>query len=329
MSGATPKDGGTGTMIASVGSEGRLRTALAYLLWPLVFGLGLIGTCAALAGDHPLLGFAAVYLSVAVSIGILERLMPFERRWLVADGETLSNLAHTLLCKGSVQIAVAVVTLFTMELATVASPATLPLAVLWPSHWPLLAQVVLGLVVAELGLYIAHRSEHNWPAMWRFHALHHSVERLWVVNTGRFHIVDTFFKIALSQLPLYLLGAPVPVFLWISAVTAFTGLLTHCNIDVRTGPLDLVFATPSLHRWHHSKVLEESNSNYGENLMIWDRLLGTYYNPPRRPPAEIGIHGRIASGFLRQLAQPFTAAGAREILGDAAPRRQQAVAGGD
>jgi sterol desaturase/sphingolipid hydroxylase (fatty acid hydroxylase superfamily) len=318
-----------GPMIASVGGGGWLRTISAYLLWPLLFGLGLIGTGAALAGDHPLLGFAAVYLSVAVSIGILERLMPFERRWLVADGETVSDLAHTLLSKGSVQIAVAVSTLVTMEIATVATPAAGEPAWLWPGDWPLVAQVLLGLVVAELGLYIAHRGEHNWPAMWRFHALHHSVERLWVVNTGRFHIVDTFFKIALSQLPLYLLGAPLPVFLWISAVTAFTGLLTHCNIDVRTGPLDLVFATPSLHRWHHSKVLEEGNSNYGENLMLWDQLLGTYYNPPRRPPAEIGIHGRIASGFLRQLVQPFTAKGAREILGNPTPHGQAAAAGDD
>jgi sterol desaturase/sphingolipid hydroxylase (fatty acid hydroxylase superfamily) len=114
-----------------------------------------------------------------------------------------------------------------------------------------------------------------------------------------------------------LLGAPLPVFLWVSAVTAFIGLLTHCNIDVRTGLFDRVFCTPRLHRWHHSRVLAEGNMNYGENLMLWDQVFGTYFNPPRRPPADIGIDGRIATGFLPQLAQPFTARGIREILGEA------------
>ena len=122
------------------------------------------------------------------------------------------------------------------------------------------------------------------------------------------------FKNELSQTPLYLLGAPLPVFLWISAITAFTGLLTHCNIDLRTGPLDFIFSTPGLHRWHHSKVLAEGNRNYGENLVLWDQLLGTYYNPARRPPTDIGIDGRIAQGFLRQLLQPFTPDGVRAIF---------------
>ena len=75
-----------------------------------------------------------------------------------------------------------------------------------------------------------------------------------VINTGRFHIVDTLMKIACSQTPLLLLGAPLRVFLWVSAATAFIGLLTHCNIDVRTGFLDRIFSTPPLHRWHHSSA---------------------------------------------------------------------------
>ena len=143
------------------------------------------------------------------------------------------------------------------------------------------------------------------------------MRRLWVINTGRFHIVDTLMKIACSQTPL-LLGAPLRVFLWVSAATAFIGLLTHCNIDVRTGFLDRIFSTPPLHRWHHSKRLPEGNRNYGENVVLWDRLFGTYYHPrDRRPPVDIGISGRIHDGFLRQLWQ-FSARGARDIMEPAA-----------
>lgn len=298
---------------ASNPANGLLATLGSWLLWPLLYVGGLAGTGLAIHSAHPLLWFNVVYLSVAAVVVVLERLLPYESLWLRSDGETANDLAHTLLNKGLVQVAAAIITTFTMA-AAMAIESETP-ALFWPKGWPLFVQVALGLLIAELGLYVAHRLAHEWTPLWRFHALHHSVERLWVVNTGRFHIVDTLLKIALSQTPLFLLGAPVSVFLWISAVTAFTGLLTHCNIDVRTGVLDYVFNTPRLHRWHHSKRLEEGNRNYGENLVLWDLVFGTYYNPPRRPSPAIGIEGRIASGFLPQLIQPFTARGVREILG--------------
>jgi ornithine lipid hydroxylase len=299
------------------GESGRAKL-VSWLIWPFVYVAGLIGSGMAIDSAHPLLWFNATYLSMALAVAVLERLLPYESRWLEDDGETASNLAHTLLNKGLVQLAAALITTFTMVTAMAidtSSPARF-----WPTAWPLPCQVVLGLLVAELGLYVAHRLAHECAALWRFHALHHSVERLWVINTGRFHIVDTLLKVAFSQSPLYLLGAPLPVFLWISAVTAFTGLLTHCNIDVRTGVLDFVFNTPRLHRWHHSKRVEEGNRNYGENIMLWDLVFGTYFNPPRRPSPAIGIEGRIASGFLRQLIQPFTSRGVREILRSDATR---------
>lgn len=287
------------------------------LLWPAFFIGGLIGAYFAFRTSMPLLWFNVVYLSVVLLISLAERLMPYEQTWLKRDDETFNDFAHTLLNKGGVQIVAAIGTSAPMAVATLAQPIFSPPAFLWPHAAPLFLQVILGLVVAEFGLYIAHRIAHENLSLWRFHALHHSVERLWVINTGRFHFIDSLLKIALSQIPLYLLGAPLPVFLWIGAVTAFVGLLTHCNIDVRTGLLDWVLSTPRLHRWHHSRLLAEGNTNYGENLVLWDQILGTYYNPPRPSPVNIGISGKIAKGFRAQLAQPFSARGRRQIIGKA------------
>lgn len=288
---------------------------LSWMLWPALFAAGLIGAGFSFQSHAPLLWFNVVYLAIVCAIALFERVMPFEHQWLQRDGETFNDVAHTLLSKGGVQLAAALGATAPMAVATVAHPFVVGLPDIWPSNWPLALQVVLGLVIAEFGLYVAHRAAHEILSLWRFHALHHSVERLWVVNTGRFHFMDSLFKIALSQLPLYLLGAPLPVFLWIGAVTAFIGLLTHCNIDVRTGPLDLIFSTPGLHRWHHSRVLAEGNMNYGENLVLWDQLFGTYLNPNRRPPTDIGISGRVADNFIGQLFQPFSKKGYRQILG--------------
>ncbi|MGE6741671.1 sterol desaturase family protein [Allorhizobium pseudoryzae] len=286
-------------------------------LWPLFLVAGLIGSHIAFQSDAPLFWFNVVYLSIVMLIAIAERLMPYDREWLAPDGETFNNLAHTLLSKGAVQVCAAIGASLPMGIATLVQPLTHPQFDLWPQALPLALQVVLGLIIAELGLYAAHRFAHENLFLWRFHALHHSVTRLWVVNTGRFHFIDSGFKIALSQIPLYLLGAPLPVFLWIGAVTAFIGILTHCNIDVKTGPLDLVFSTPRLHRWHHSRVIAEGNTNYGENLILWDQIFGTYFNPPRAPSTDIGITGRVAPGFFGQLVQPFSRKGARQILGKA------------
>ena len=296
-------------------SGSRLYAIVSSALWPGFFIAGLIGANFAFQTRAPLLWFNVVYLLIVALIAIFERLMPYEQTWLDRDGETFNDVAHTLLNKGGVQIVAAIGTSFPMAVATVAQPVLASHSHFWPDESPLALQVVLGLIIAEFGLYAAHRLAHEHLSLWRFHALHHSVERLWVINTGRFHVIDTLFKIALSQMPLYLLGAPLPVFLWISAVTAFIGLLTHCNLDVRTGPLDWFLSTPRLHRWHHSKILAEGNTNYGENLVLWDQILGTYHNPPRPSSTDIGISGRIASGFFAQLAQPFSAKGRKQILG--------------
>lgn len=286
-------------------------------LWPAFLVGGLVGTHFAFQSSTPLLWFNVVYLCVVALIALAERLMPYENDWLQPDGETFNNVAHTLLSKGAVQLFAAIGASLPMGIASVLQPLTAPHVGLWPDHAPLALQVVLGLVIAEFGLYAAHRIAHENLFLWRFHALHHSVSRLWVVNTGRFHFIDSGFKIALSQIPLYLLGAPLSVFLWIGAVTAFVGLLTHCNIAVKTGVLDYIFSTPRLHRWHHSKIIAEGNTNYGENLVLWDQIFGTYFNPPRAPSTDIGITGRVSPHFLGQLIQPFSRKGARQILGKA------------
>jgi len=66
-----------------------------------------------------------------------------------------------------------------------------------------------------------------------------------------------------------------------------------------------------LHRWHHSKEIQESNNNYGNNLIVFDRLFGTYFHPerqevPSRHIEEIGLlNPEYPESYLGQLAAPF------------------------
>jgi len=294
-----------------------MKQLLSYLLWPGLVTTALVLTGLGMTTDHELLVFALIYLGFALTVGVLERLMPHEQTWLKNDGQTFVNLAHTVLNKGVILVIIAVIS--TVSLAQATAPHTGIIAGLWPSAWPLPAQVLLGLTIAEFGLYWAHRLAHQWAWLWRFHAVHHSVTRLWFINTGRFHFVDTTFSVLLSQPLLYLAGAPSEIFLWISVITAFIGILTHCNIEMRFGPINYAFNTPGLHRWHHSMDVREGNKNYGENLMIWDIVFATFFNPAHRPPAQIGISGPMPSDFLGQLLAPFTSQGEQILPEMASP----------
>lgn len=277
-----------------------MRLVLSYLLWPLIFAAACFSSYLGMQTATPVLWFNCGYLALVFVLIALERAMPHERAWLSNDGQILPDIAHTLLNKSAVQILIVAVAIMGTTEAIHPSAASW-----WPSGWPLVFQIVLGLVIAEFGLYWAHRLGHEVPILWRFHAVHHSVTRLWVVNTGRFHFVDTI-KAALFGLgPALLIGMPDNVIVWNTAITAYVGLLTHCNIEMRFGWLNHVFNTPALHRWHHSKVLEEGDRNYGENLMIWDLVFGTYFNADRRPPVHIGIRDTMPASFAGQLAYPF------------------------
>lgn len=109
-------------------------------------------------------------------------------------------------------------------------------------------QAVIGLVLIEFGLYWAHRLVHRWPLLWHFHAVHYSVKRLWLFNTCRLHLVDSIKSPQFGLPMLWLAGAPGLSIIWVSAITAFIGILTDVNMDVRCGPLNYVFNTPQLRR---------------------------------------------------------------------------------
>jgi sterol desaturase/sphingolipid hydroxylase (fatty acid hydroxylase superfamily) len=279
-----------------------VSTLLDYILWPAIFAGALGITYVGYSHGHEVYGFLVAYLCVALSLFILERARPHERQWLRKDGQMAPDLAHTLLTK--VMVEVCIITLTTVGIMK--GTENFQSTGFWPGIWPMPAQVLLGLVVLEFGLYWAHRLGHEWMLFWRFHALHHSSVRLWFFNTGRFHFVDTIKSMLFGMPILILAGAPGVVFFWGSSITAFIGILTHCNVQMRFGWLNYVFNTPVLHRWHHSMDLREGNKNYGENLVCWDLLFGTFFDDAeRRPPAEIGIKEAMPRTFYQQLAAPF------------------------
>lgn len=293
-------DGGADAITGDGSQRSIIGYALTFLLWPGILAACLYGTWLGFEAGQSAIYFNITYLLLALCLFTLERLLPHERTWLHNDSQIGPDFAHTLLNKGFTQVLIVVgVTIGIAEVAASKGGG------LWPGDWPLAFQIMLGMLIAEAGMYTAHRAAHEWSLLWRFHAVHHSAPRLWFFNTGRFHLVDTVTSILLSQPLLFLAGAPSEVFIWVNSITAFIGMLTHCNVEMRFGPLNYIFNTPAVHRWHHSRIPAEGNSNYGENLMLYDVLLRTFYCPNRRPPADIGIDGPMPASFAGQVTQPF------------------------
>ena len=280
----------------------RLRYALSWVAWPFLFA-----SCSAIFAygmvtGHPMIAFNLAYVYLIIALFLLERFMPHEEKWRPADGQLFADLAHTLSSKGTVQGLL----LFGGIIGLADFIGARAETGIWPHDWPMWAQISLGIVAAEFGLYWAHRLGHEWPLMWRFHAIHHSVRRLWIINTGRFHFIDSLISIVLGLGILIWMGAPMEIIKWLSAVTAFIGMLTHCNVEMRFGWISYVFNTPEVHRWHHSKRLREGNKNYCENVMIWDLVFFSYFNENwRRPPTNIGITTYMPPKFSQQLLWPF------------------------
>ncbi len=284
------------------------RRLVATTAFPVTFlvthGLAL----AAIARGFKLLPVVVVLVTASVAlVAALERWIPFDPDWNRARGDVGVDVLHNLLS-----------TIVTAELCQVALLATLaPLAAaaanaigvdLWPRRASLLTQTAVAFALSELGAYWAHRFGHETELGWRLHSVHHSPTRLYWLNAARDNPLGVVMLYVPSALPLVLLGAPPEQFALLSLFNAVVGLFQHANVDIRLGPLNYVFSVLEVHRWHHSTVVEEANSNYGSNLMIWDVLFGTMYLPrDRRAPEAIGIADMPAfpEDYVGQVMVPF------------------------
>lgn len=138
-----------------------------------------------------------------------------------------------------------------------------------------------------------HHLGHRWGPAWTVHSVHHSPRRLYWFNATRFHALEMFVDMALETAVMSLLGLSRDQQVAYQAVRGMYGQLQHCNIDLRSGALDHVFSTPDLHRWHHSTVYAEGDTNYGAVTSVWDKVFGTFFRPDDRDaPDDLGI-GRM------------------------------------
>lgn len=270
-----------------------------YASYPTIMGAIVVAVIAASSGAitaWPLLG-AVAGIGIA-GVALLERFLPFERAWIADRGDTRADIVHAL-----VNWALLSAGAFVVHAAT----EVLAVRRLWPAAWPVWVQLVLVALVFDLGLYAMHVLSHRWPWAWRLHAIHHSSERLYWLNGERRHPVSAGLMAAPGLAALALLGAPpVIVSAWL-AVVAVHLAFQHANLDYRLGPLRRWIAGAETHRWHHKREYEDAQVNFGEFLLIWDRVFGTLTEPADALRADdVGLRRRdMPATYLAQLRWPF------------------------
>jgi sterol desaturase/sphingolipid hydroxylase (fatty acid hydroxylase superfamily) len=258
---------------------------------------------AANAALRPLSAIALFYTTIAG----LERAFPYRPEWNRSHDDVLTDVLHLILTGQGAQglfLALAsgpLIALSGWVSASVGAP-------LWPSGWPALARLALALVLGELGHYAFHRLSHENPWVWRLHAAHHSAKRLYWLNATRFNVLDLFVLISCESLPLALMGAGAETLGPYFVFRAVYGQVQHCNVEMRTPRwLDWWWSSPGVHRWHHSTISREGNTNYGAVLNVWDHAFRSFFRPdaPFAGPVGIGQLPHFPGGYLGQQLAPF------------------------
>lgn len=144
------------------------------------------------------------------------------------------------------------------------------------SSW---AMAVLGIVALDLFAYLAHVLLHKIPVGWRFHRVHHSDRQVDVTTAFRQHPGETLWRMLWQLLAIAVFGIPLWVVLVYLVLSALNAQLEHANIRVNEALdriLRLLFVTPNMHKTHHSREQQETDTNYSNIFSFWDRLFGTY-----------------------------------------------------
>jgi sterol desaturase/sphingolipid hydroxylase (fatty acid hydroxylase superfamily) len=149
---------------------------------------------------------------------------------------------------------------------------------------PPVAAGILSFVALDFAIWLEHVASHKIPLLWRIHRVHHADTGFDLTTGLRFHpleiIVSMIWKIAVVTA----LGAPAIAVVVFEIVLNATSMFNHSNLGIPR-PADrwlrLFVVTPDMHRVHHSTFRDETDSNYGFNLPVWDRLFRTYRPQPR------------------------------------------------
>jgi len=249
-----------------------------------------------------------VFVGVFALMAIVEALMPRRELSLSKPRRWFTNLGLVVIDSLFVRFTFPLVAVGTAAIAETRGWGLLAL-----TDWPVWLKTLIAILVLDCAIYLQHVATHKIPILWRLHQVHHADRDIDVTTGTRFHPIEIALSMLYKMGVVVALGASPLAVLIFEVVLNAMAMFSHANFDLGQR-LDrwvrLVVVTPDMHRVHHSEIREETDSNYGFNLSIWDRIFRTYKPQPRLGHIDMTIgltpyQDEKPAGLLWSLLLPF------------------------
>lgn len=246
-------------------------------------------------------GWLGLLLAIAIAAAFAaERISPWHEEWNHGHGDEAADVASF----AAYEINNVIATLLLPIIAWLS-----PWDGLWPTQLPLLVQFLGALLIVDFMLMLLHWISHKVPLLWRLHAVHHGVERMYGFNGLVRHPLHQSLDLIVATGPLALLGMPLEVAVLLGFAISIQLIVQHSNVAYALGPFENHLSIGRIHHLHHVNWGKEGDCNYGLFLTVWDRLMGTLHlEPPRKITAgDMGVDEvpDFPKSFLERLVFPF------------------------
>ena len=160
---------------------------------------------------------------------------------------------------------------------------------------------IIAWVIYDFSFWLIHFLGHKVRLLWCLHSVHHSAKEMKLSVGFRGSLFDVLI-VPHTFLWLPLLGFNPFLVLIVDAVAKLYGVAVHINEDLVPNKkrrwFERIVITPSAHRVHHSTNHAYLDTNYGETLVIWDRMFNTYQVELDEETPRYGVMKEVASGNL-------------------------------
>ncbi len=155
------------------------------------------------------------------------------------------------------------------------------------------SEILIGLLLIDLGSYGVHNLSHRIPLLWRFHRVHHSDPNLNATSSLRFHPFEVVLTQGIYQATaVAVFGISMTTFIVYGSIALPLIILQHSNVkwpDWIEQPARYIIATPGWHKIHHSDDRPLTDSHFGDVFTFWDRIFGTW-KPTRPEEVQFGLN---------------------------------------
>lgn len=152
----------------------------------------------------------------------------------------------------------------------------------------------LAVVVYDFCYYWLHRLGHERTILWAAHVAHHQSEE-YNLTTALRQTSTGFLFGWIFYIPMFALGIPAEVVVTVASLSLIYQFWVHTEHIPKLGWFEWFFITPSNHRVHHAQNDIYLDRNYGGQLIIWDRIFGTFQEELDEEPVIFGIRGPLRS----------------------------------